>query len=116
MNDLVLDFTQQFKSALDAAEEYGNDMESIYDEPNEYTTSKFESLSMYLADQMNEWKDRNVTSGDVASRDGSNVQLIRIPAIFAHDIKEHEQKGCKCASQQLKMFLAIFPNAKIEYT
>jgi len=104
MNDLVLDFTQQFKSALDAAEEYGSDMESIYDEPNEYSTSKFESISMYLNDQINKLKDF----------DGQTVQVVKIPKVFVDDIEEHHHKGCDCASRSLKEFLTIFPNATIQ--
>ena len=103
-NNGCLDFSCQFTAALKAAEEYGNEMESLYDEPNEYSTSKFESISMYLNDQINKLKDF----------DGQTVQVVKIPKVFVDDIEEHHHKGCDCASRSLKEFLKIFPNATIQ--
>ena len=98
-----LDLNEKFQAALDSAEEYGNDMESMYNESNEYDTSKFESLSMFLNSLVNELK--YVPS----------IQFVKIPRVFVDEIEQHDRTGCKCASRSFQKFIEMFPNVTIQY-
>ena len=43
-----IDLTPEFNQMFEEAHEYGSDMEKMYNEPNEYTTSYHETIALSL--------------------------------------------------------------------
>jgi hypothetical protein len=95
---MALDWTNRFYSILNEAEAYGREMEQLFDEPNEYTTSKYEVIEGCFDTLFNEWQQN----------DGENIVSITMPQDAVHEIRKRH-------SNEVDLLLSLFPNATIEY-
>jgi hypothetical protein len=108
---MALDLTAICLANLINADNYGTEMEELFDEPNEYYSSKFEVIESFLTQLVEEWTNRGVDIQSVQS-----VQSVLIPTEFLNEIQQHQLRGCNCADRRLQQLLALFPNAIIQYT
>jgi hypothetical protein len=88
--------------ALGDAEEYGKMMEEMYDEYNEYTTSRCESMHHFL-EKMNDKFIKN---------NNNNIKSVKIPKIFFDEINESK---CKYLHELYSKFISLFNKDAINY-
>jgi hypothetical protein len=94
-NDVYVDLIYEFDKILDSAHEYGANMEAIYNEPNEYTTSYYETIALALNDLNEEIKDINL----------EHIISLSIPRCFYDDMMKHSSR-CDCVKKNYDQFIS----------
>jgi hypothetical protein len=104
-NENMIDFTNTFDNFMKDAHDYGVKMEKLYGEPMEYSTSKFEALSMSIYKLKKDIVDNNMY-------DLNNSYHIKISRKFIEEVKNHK---CNCINDALNRLFAVFNNPVVSY-
>ena len=96
-----IDLTPEFNQMFEEAHEYGSDMEKMYNEPNEYTTSYHETIALSLI-HLNE---------EIEKYDLSHIENIKLSSDVYDELLQHSK--CECVKEEYDQFISKIGNAII---
>ena len=94
----------EINEIIQNAQDYGTSMEILYDEPNEYSTSLYESVSMSICSLAEEVKKIKT----------NHVKKVFLPMTLKELLDNHG--NCECLSGAIKKLKNQFKQAKFIYT
>ena len=97
ISDNQIDITYETNSIMERADEYGNEMEELYNEPIEYETSKCEVIDMWITELI-----RSIQKID--------TDLTKITDLYIDDEFIIQVKSCQSTNKSMCELYSYFPN------